>query len=89
MYRRNVIGVGSQGSIRIEPPRGQEHHDVYAPAANRLHFPEKEDVHWMCMFYPTWPRRIDGWKMPPNGDCRDLVTLNALQAMLNRACPTT
>jgi len=49
---------------------------------------KQPDAHYMCGFEHKWPNPISGWKMPPNGDCRDILNLNAIQAMLSRICHT-
>ena len=44
------------------------------------------DVHTQCTFGPIYPSSVLGFKWPANGDCRDILGLNAVRAMLSRAC---
>jgi len=44
------------------------------------------DMHFQCAFMETWPISAASWKMPITADCRDLLGLNAIQAILGRVC---
>ena len=63
---------------------GQRQHGHRIPPNQRFHHMSDEDIHFECSFANQWPGAIVGWKMPENGDCRGLVSLNLVQAVLNR-----
>ena len=63
---------------------GQRQHGHRIPLNQRFHHMSDEDIHFECSFANQWPAAIVGWKMPENGDCRGLVSLNLAQAVLNR-----
>ena len=63
---------------------GQRQHGHRIPPNQRFHHMSDEDIHFECSFANQWPAAIVGWKMPENGDCRGLVSLNLVQAVLNR-----
>lgn len=45
------------------------------------------DPHFQCTAYPMWPRKpIFALKVPANGDCSDMLNLNAVQLLLNGVC---
>ena len=64
----------------------QVSHEEYAPAAWRVRALAQEDIHFQCILVPGWPAAAQGWRMPINGDCRDVLGLNAVQALLSRVC---
>lgn len=85
-YRRNILLMGSPG-LKMEPPRGQK---LYAHT-EKIGWRQVEaygdsDVHFQCGFEPMWPDPASRWKIPMNGDCRDILNLNVIQAFLNRIC---
>ena len=87
--RRDLIGTGDLGVLDADPHANQSRHNPRfwpMPPHQRLKVTTFDDTHFQCAFSPMWPGRVTGWKMPPNGDCRDLLSLNAVQAMLNRIC---
>lgn len=45
-----------------------------------------EDVHLQCTFGPMYPADVSGWKWPANGDCSDVLGLNAVTTLMSRAC---
>ena len=53
-----------------------------------MRFNGDEDGHFQCGAGPESPQLIRTFKVPLNGDCRDVLNLNAIQAMLNRICNT-
>ena len=70
---------------RMQP--GQKEHGWRTAPGQGLRVLRDQDAHFMCSFYPEWPSGPPtGWKFPPNGDCRDQLGLNAVLAMLRRAC---
>ena len=98
-YRRNALLVHELPSTRAEngmpneaeaSPHAIGHGHPIEPGTE-LTFLKNQDAHWQCGFFPMWkdtrkPRpRISGWKMPTNGDCRDVLQLNVLQALLTTA----
>ena len=87
--RRDFLGVGDLGTLVADPHANQSRHNPRfwpMPAHQRLRVTPFDDTHFQCAFSPMWPGKVAGWKMPPNGDCRDLLSLNAIQAMLGRIC---
>ena len=87
--RRDFLGVGDLGTLVADPHANQSRHNPRfwpMPPHQRLRVTPFDDTHFQCAFSPMWPGKVAGWKMPPNGDCRDLLSLNAIQAMLGRIC---
>ena len=90
-FRRNYLQVrrgGNKGGVPLDPVQGQKRfgNHVNSSSSRTLVAPNKEDTHFQCSMQPLWPKSVSSWKMPPNGDCRDLISLNALMAMLDRVC---
>lgn len=86
-FERNYFGVGATGALDAQHVRGQRAHGWATPAGMRLRALADQDAHFQCGFVPEWPAGpVSGWKMPPNGDCRDLLGLNAAHALLGRIC---
>ena len=45
-----------------------------------------EDGHFQCSFNRIDGRRVDFFKRPLSGDCRDLTNLNTVQLILSALC---
>jgi hypothetical protein len=45
-----------------------------------------DDAHFQCGLHKKWPDKVGMFKFPLNGDCRDVMNLNAGMALLNRVC---
>ena len=63
---------------------GQRQHGHPIPPNQRFYHTNDQDIHFECSFANQWPGRIVGWKMPENGDCRGVMSLNLAQVVLNR-----
>lgn len=94
-YRRNSLNVGASTTqdvaLDLEPMPGQYQWDLPGGWSSQLKWRKlrilgDDDAHFQCTFAPPWPADVAGWKMPFNGDCRDIINLNAVQALLGRIC---
>jgi len=94
-FSRNRIDVvRSQWNVsrgkQLEPLLVQggmvDHKANLDPPAKQVHILRSRDAHFQCSWEPRWPNHIRGFKMPLNGDCRDLISLNAVLAIVNRIC---
>jgi hypothetical protein len=84
-FQRNSLGVGSLGTGDGRVSQRRFGWQRLIPLEQRVRFLASEDAHFQCGFSHEWPNGpVDGWKMPHNGDCTDLLNLNAVQAMVRR-----
>jgi hypothetical protein len=63
---------------------GQRQHGHRIPPRQSFFYTNDQDIHFECSFANIWPGHTVGWKMPENGDCRGIMSLNVAQAVLNR-----
>ena len=90
MSERNasLIEFGGGGCVidgdRLLSTAGQRQHRHVIPLYTRFFHMSDQDIHFDCSFANQWPAPIVGWKMPENGDCRGVLSLNLGQAILNR-----
>ena len=88
-YSRNMLLVGHIDRHRWGQSVPLVHRQQYGhakPLGTQPRMLLHEDIHFMCTFGPMWPEEVRGWKMPQNGDCRDLLNLNAVQLVLHHLC---
>lgn len=69
-----MLGLSGQRQFGHRIPRGM-----------RFRHLSHQDAHFDCSLLDEWPATaVSGWKQPENGDCRGVLSLNVVQAVLNR-----
>ena len=87
-YNSSLLEFGA-GSCTIDGDAvlakgGQRQHGHPIPPNQHFYHTNDQDIHFECSFANQWPSPIVGWKMPENGDCRGIMSLNIAQLLLNR-----
>jgi hypothetical protein len=80
---------GSPGSTgQFIDPQHASWHDWPSRLRNirRAAVVEHLDAHFQCGLQPMWPAKVQHFKFPLSGDCRDIISLNAALALLGRVC---
>jgi len=90
-YARNLLYVAERkdprmGNIHSLLSRTRWNQTWDMPEAEEMYSLPYLDMHFQCAFMETWPQAAASWKMPITADCRDLLGLNAIQAILGRVC---
>ena len=89
-FGRNAAGAGSlQGRVALHGSgaRADQRDHGWERRAEVVYGLRWQDAHFQCSFDPRWPaEQLTGLKVPLNGDCRDLLGLNTVQALLQRVC---
>jgi len=93
-FRRNILRVATSAgprSLPLDPIGAQRKWDIPGGWTTRLKWRKAnltadDDAHFQCGVEPMFPKCPSAWKMPLNGDCRDILNLNAVLAMLKRVC---
>jgi hypothetical protein len=99
-FGRNFLAVGEaraekarsthtfpEAAFAAQPlPEQIAHGHAVGPGMER-YILRHDDAHFQCQLEPRYPAQVVSFlKMPMNGDCRDMLSLNAAQAFLARMC---